>query len=257
MANQRPQSLDSDLATKTEKVSNQWVDTTKLEHALIRLLEKRSRLRVVQVGANDGVVNDPLVRFVSTHLRSLLCMFIEPHSRPFEELRRRYAAVRHFAFVNGAVGTAGTMPLYTVTAEAWHLIDAPYAKGWPVYRAATGITSSDRSHVYRWLQHFYHGDQPIDSLIECLEVPSAPLASLLRDHAWDGFDVLQVDAEGSDDQVLKHCSLNTYRPVIIHFEHKHLPASRYLECGTWLASLGYQCSRLRENTLAVLSTHCR
>lgn len=232
---------------------NTYADETEFERELSRLLEERTRLRIVQVGANDGVVNDPLVRFVADHIPFLRCMFIEPHSRPFEELRSRYAAVGHFAFVNGAIGAAGTMRLYAVAAEAWPSIEPPYAKAWPSYRAPTGITSSDRSHVCRWLGRFYHGDQPIDSLIETLEVPSAPLAPILMDHAWDGFDVLQVDAEGSDDEVLGLCSLSTYRPAIIHFEHMHLPASRYSQCLASLASLGYHCTQVRVNTLAVLT----
>ena len=45
---------------------------------------------------------------------------------------------------------------------------------------------------------------------------------IINDSNYNSIDLLQIDTEGFDYEVLKMFDFNTYRPVIIQYEHFHL-----------------------------------
>ena len=64
--------------------------------------------------------------------------------------------------------------------------------------------------------------------------------------------VLQVDAEGFDDQVIYHCALERSRPRVIHYEWVHLPGTRKSALESFLEERGYILADCGEDTLAIL-----
>ncbi|ANW63427.1 hypothetical protein BCA37_07315 [Mycobacterium sp. djl-10] len=64
-------------------------------------------------------------------------------------------------------------------------------------------------------------------------------------------DVLQVDAEGFDDEVLYQSSLEILKPKIINFESANLSPSRFARLARSLDQMGYVLQVSKGDTLAI------
>jgi hypothetical protein len=144
------------------------------------------------------------------------------------------------------------MKLYAVHPEYWSKLDVPYAKNWPAYRAPTGITSGNREQVRSWLAKFLREPQNIDRAITELTVPAKSLAQVLASVGWPhDIDVLQIDAEGCDDQVVYHSDLDMLSPKVIAFEAKSLTTDKLAELEAYLTRLNYKVGYHGKEGLAI------
>jgi len=225
---------------------------TPLETAMAALLAATGRIRVVQVGANDGVVNDPLHEFLMKHRDRTEILLIEPQPCLIPILANNYKDHPAHYIANLAVGERGSLVLHTINERYWSECAAPYADDWPAYRAPTGVTSSDREHVLRYLRRHYKGKLPVEDLVVTLSVVSVPLRNVME-HA--GFapavDVLQVDCEGFDDEVLYHSSLAFLTPKLVNFEETALTPARLKILSHALIELGYTLQSTGQDVLAI------
>lgn len=225
---------------------------TSLHTAMTALLSCQSRLKVVQVGANDGVFNDPLYSFLMQYRHRTEILLIEPQPYLIPVLASNYKDHPYHTLANYAVGQPGTLVLHAVDERCWQDCHPPYAHGWPVYRAPTGITSADRDYVLQWLRQHYTGPLPIEAAIRSFSIESLPLADLMANVGFDStVDVLQVDAEGFDDEVLYQSSLETLAPKIINFENANLTRERFERLVDHLIQRGYVLQSTRSDTLAI------
>ena len=55
-------------------------------------------------------------------------------------------------------------------------------------------------------------------------------------------DLLQIDVEGYDYEIIKMIDFERVKPLIIHFEHGHLPIEQFEECLEVLIKQGYAIS---------------
>lgn len=115
------------------------------------LLAAQGRILVVQVGANDGVVNDPLHEFLMKHRERTEVLLIEPQPYLIPILADNYKDHPAHHIENVAVGERSQLVLYGIDERHWPECVPPYAEGWPQYRAATGVSSADQDHVLRFL----------------------------------------------------------------------------------------------------------
>jgi FkbM family methyltransferase len=222
------------------------------EAALLALLAMTDRLRIVQVGANDGVINDPLHDFLRRFPERTEVTLIEPQRALIPYLEANYAFHPARRIFNGAVGPAGVLCLHSITPQAWDKIDAPYARDWPAYRAPTGVTSTDRDHVIRWLRTYGRPGLDVEAAVVREEAPSLPLPDLLdRLSVGRRIDVLQVDAEGFDDEVIFHAAIEETQPRLINFEMANLPAPRFQALTQHLQANGFTISEQGGDCLAV------
>lgn len=134
------------------------------------VLACRRPLRLVQIGANDGVINNPLYSFVMKHSDRTEILLIEPNVYLLPILAGNYRDHPAHTIAGVAVGGTSSICLYTVASEYWPDCQPPYAKSWPMYRAPTGVTSSDRHHVERWLDEDYSGHSPARFLKRSIRV---------------------------------------------------------------------------------------
>src|SRR5271166_6111911 len=75
-----------------------------LELLLTKVSAERAGFYFIQVGANDGLKDDPLRRFVSKyHWRGIL---VEPQPQVFERLVKNYEAEKQLVFENVAIDDA-------------------------------------------------------------------------------------------------------------------------------------------------------
>jgi FkbM family methyltransferase len=240
--------------TKIPKSNKGTSSLTTYEMAIIALLSHQETIRIAQVGANDGVLNDPLFNVVRKFASRTEVLLIEPQPALIPHLERNYAFHPAHHVHNGAIGPGDDLTLFTIRQEVWRDIQAPYAAGWPEYRAPTGVTSIYRDHVRRWLSLHYRGGRPIDDIIEEVVVPSSRLPDLLSAASMGPkIDVLQVDAEGFDDQVIYNCDIDATQPRLINFEAASLSLDAYGNLEKYLGERGYVVSRQDKDNLAVLS----
>ncbi len=183
----------------------------------------------VQVGANDGVLDDGLRELVVAH--KLPGMMIEPQPAVFEKLRANYRDQPGLVFENVAVANEeGTRSLYCPTA------DAPNAE-W------SGLASFDRNHLRKQ-------GVPAEHIRE-VAVPVVRLNTLLAKHKVEAVGLLQVDVEGFDDVIVGSALESGVFPAIINYEHCHLPPHARLACKQRLAGHGYSFLEVGKDTLAV------
>lgn len=217
---------------------------------------KQSGLSVVQVGANDGVTNDPVFRSIIKY--ASVALLIEPQEELIPSLRTSYSEYSgNLIIENKAVSDKhGHMDMYTLSREA--AISYSNKTG----LNPTGIASFQKSHLLKALvRHNVCNDMAEDMCIRCRVVECEPLSSILMRHSLEDIDVLQIDAEGSDWIILK--TLGRMRPPVINIEWAHLNDQNRMECTEWMESNGYthylnrmDCLMIRENSCrhAVLSS---
>lgn len=210
-------------------------------------------LHIVIVGANDGRINDPAYELLTGDLiASTRVTLFEPQVDVLPFLHENYAAHPQVRILNQIIGPEGTLELHSISPEIWSDVQPRYARGWPLYRAPTGVTSTDRDHVRDWANAQLKGRTWREDFIRSTEVPSSGLETALVANGLDtSVDVIQVDAEGQDDAVLKACDLERLKPGIIYFEAMHLPARRYDALKGFLSSLGYLVERVGGDAMCV------
>ncbi|MBN8630551.1 MAG: FkbM family methyltransferase [Rhodobacterales bacterium] len=219
--------------------------------ALEALVTPGKLINIVQIGANDGMINDPLHGFLRAHPSETQVILIEPQADLIPILTETYAFHPRKVIFEAAVGAAGRLTLYRVRKACWTDLVLDYGKRWPTYRAPTGVTSGDRDKVAAWVGNYYRGPLSVDEVIEEVSVEAVPTPVLIqRAGLFQSLDVLQVDVEGLDDHVIRLSDIPTWRPHLIHYENAHLGKAREAAIREELAGQGYQVERLGMNSLA-------
>lgn len=244
-------SLGYEVRRKRKSGSDQY---SSFELCLSLLLGQSEKLNIVQVGANDGMTNDPLHGFLKKFPERVRVIFVEPQEQLIPYLEENCRFLPEKRIINAAVGPDQALTLYRVSKDAWGELHTPYARDWPVYRAPTGITSVHRDHVDQWLGRHYKGKKPRSEVVETVSVESFDIRTLLdRAAIFDRLDVLQVDAEGFDDEVIYAASVETLRPKIINFELGNLAPEKSARLLRYLGENGYIVSREGIDALAILT----
>lgn len=203
----------------------EWNYSNYLALVVARVLQSRSNLTFLQVGAFDGYHKDALVPLVQAHrLRGII---VEPQVGAFEKLKECYADQPQIILVNAAIANENGMRDFFTLAD--HSI--PQA-------------SFSREHL---LKHKVPPDQ-----IVCQQVRCCTLVSLLKEHGFDRLDLLQIDAEGYDYEVIRTIDFSAIRPAIIRFEHVHLSSTDANACVELLASQGYRFIVERRDLIALI-----
>ena len=201
---------------------------TPYQSAVLALAATRDCLQICVVGANDGRFGDPIYPLVSRDLatRTEIILF-EPQEYLIPYLSNHYAFHPRHKIVNAAIGPSSDLELHVVKPEAWSFMSPPYAKAWPQYRAPTGVASSERRVVLSWVSKHCPDHLDPESMVAKLSVSCSPLVEAFEKlkHPLQ-LDVLQIDAEGMDDEVLYSCDIEQTTPSIVLLERSHLSPDR-------------------------------
>ncbi len=190
---------------------------------------------VVQVGANDGVRNDPV--HASIRELGLPALLIEPQPELFEALRETYADQPQVICENMAIAEEpGESTL-------WRL--DPSARTERL--SLNGTASFNRDHVTRFARL---ANLP-DSAVQRVRVPADRLAALIEKHSIADILLLLIDVEGLDDRVLLDALADGLRPAAIQWEHVHLSSRQQWRCRARLGELGYRLMDHRDDCIAV------
>jgi FkbM family methyltransferase len=182
---------------------------------------------IVQVGASDGSLNDPLADFLATlECRAVL---VEPLPEAFRQLSGRHASRSGIVCRQVAIDRVdGKRPLYTISD------DCPYMGG--------QLTSFSRDHLLK------NGVKPRH--IQTIEVPTMPLSRIVSEAGLERIDLLQVDTEGFDDEIVRMALELPSPPRFINFEHLHLSKKAEANLHHELRSAGYSWVKCDWDTLA-------
>lgn len=194
--------------------------------ALLALPIERSKGRfvVLQIGANDGRTNDPIIDAVMARGWELYA--VEPMPIPFERLKRTYAANPRVHCIRCAVDTQdGATDIYSIRQE--HETEGP---------SVDQLTSFSREVVERHWRHVPH----VGSRIESTTVPTLTLPTLIERYSIPEIDLLQIDTEGFDYEIIKMAFAAGVMPAIIAFEWVHLNKADMWSCRSDLVARGYR-----------------
>lgn len=162
-------------------------------------------VKVVQVGANDGSMADPLSPVIGRF--GWQGLLIEPVPGYFKALSEKYAGNDKVILKNFAIS------LQEGTEEIFHLIpgrEEAYP-GW-----ARGLASFDRAHLEKAVK-------PED--VTSITVPCYPLGDIVKEAGFTDANVLVVDVEGAEKLVFSSFKFADFKPDMIEVETRHLPAN--------------------------------
>jgi FkbM family methyltransferase len=199
------------------------------ESFLMRYLEVHKSLNYLQIGANDGVMNDPMFRFVKRNSKKISGWLLEPIPEVFKNLVSHYSAFKNIQCFNFAIhNTNATMSLYRVKPELESKL--------PEF--SKGIASFDLNHFKKT------GLVPDNSYMESILVKCITLSDFLSENKIDSVDLMVIDTEGYDYKILLSLLDTNLRPRIIRFEHgvrnQIMEKSEFLEICRLLNLNGYQ-----------------
>ncbi len=194
----------------------------------LAMMRAGSEFFFVQIGAHNGVHDDPIREFaVRYHLSGLL---VEPQPLVFPELKKNYAGETQLIFENAAISHKdGNAKMYYAKAE----------NGEPTSVLTTFRREVLESRIGRWAK------------IEEISVATRTFKALFARHSIRRVDLLQIDAEGFDCEILKLFDFKAYSPMIVRFEHINVSRLELAEAVTLLANLGYQLHRDMLDVVAV------
>lgn len=207
-----------------------------LDHIMKQAVEKRNELFFVQIGANDGVIYDPIHPYVQqSNWRGVL---VEPVRIYFERLKENYQSIDRLVFENIAISDRSEIRDFYRINE-----DIPFLPEWC---SGLGTFDLDVLMTHKWaipdLERYI-----VREKIECIS-----FHHLLEKHQIRKIDLLLVDTEGYDYEILKQVDFETMAPDILLYEHQYFEKQRRFQFENTLRTIGYRISRHFGNTLAYL-----
>ena len=163
----------------------------------------------VNIGANDGVSNDPIYPFLRKY--GWRGIAVEPLDYICEELRRNYIQFEGVVVEQAAI-TLAPRPFYFIAPDE---TDGAFTRQ---------VGSLDRDYVEetiaRMREHEFQGPvrEDMERSIRQVEVPCLTFDQLLAKHEVERIDFLNIDAEHSDFEVLMMIDFSRWRPSIFCLE---------------------------------------
>lgn len=194
---------------------------------------------VIEIGANDGQVSDPLFPFLNAH--QVNAVLVEPVPYLFDMLRRNYREKEHFQFLNLALDTeSGTRTLY--------YFDAPHNRQELLETAwGMGLGSFNRNH-YQMSEDFRREFLAHQKSLEVGCITFDDLA--MRCGIPRDVDILQIDIEGHDCRLIPSIDFARLRPHHIIYENRCSPAAEKDACELFLFENGYEVTHVGGNSFA-------
>jgi FkbM family methyltransferase len=209
--------------------------------------KKRGKVTVVQIGANDGIHNDPIHRFIKRDRWQ--GVLLEPQRFVFDKyLAPLYKKTKGIIVLNAALDiNDGSKPIYKITVSN--------------SRWATGLTSFNRSVLEEAVRSGYIERQAIkegcqlpvnkEDYIAGEEVECISTELLIKRFSLERIDWLQIDTEGFDFEIIKMFNISHTKPEVIVYENLHFSEALKDECLAYLKNNGYHCRNYGPNTLAM------
>lgn len=207
------------------------------------LLDKGEDVFYIQVGANDGILDDPIQSIAAENRWGGL--LVEPHPIYFSELEGNLENRSTTQALNIGIATEeGTMPLFHISENA----QERYPK-W-----MKGCASLDYVRMERAIEKAEketghnlraHGD------IAQVDVPLKRLDQVLEDQGIIHADVIVIDVEGRELNVLNSFDHSTLGAAVMMVECNGPNIRQEAEYVAIMAKGGYQVFRFHDDLVAI------
>ncbi|MEO0622726.1 MAG: FkbM family methyltransferase [Pseudomonadota bacterium] len=201
--------------------------------------EHNRRLRLIQIGANDGVNNDPVRALIDDGL--VEAVLVEPIPALCADLRARHSGRDDVRVVEAAVVAEPSV-------LRLHILMAPDGR-----MLESSVSSLDRGFVERQLAEARRADASTfaEAHIEAIDVRCLTVSELLAETGCSEIDIVAIDVEGMDVHLvnaLLDCALT---PRLLQFEAAHVPRRAFGALAGRLEAAGYRLARSGLDILAV------
>lgn len=219
-------------------LKNEHLIQLTFDHVLTKYLYDKNayeNFTFIQIGAFDGVMCDPLYKYLIKH--NWRGIMLEPQPMPFQKLKALYVERPKMTLLNAAISkNIGKQLLYTLEGE-----------NLPEW--AKGMASFSIDNILK------HKDliPEIQDTIKKIEIETVTFENIISDNHLVKIDLLQVDTEGFDANVILMFPFDKVKPSIIHFESKHIAKQELEQLLDYLISKNYMiCKDGDEDMLAVI-----
>ncbi|MBI4120848.1 MAG: FkbM family methyltransferase [Parcubacteria group bacterium] len=203
---------------------------------LTALSEKRPQFFFVQIGANDGVLADPLRYFIlKYHWQGV---FLEPIPSIFELLQKNYAGAKGLYFENVAIANE------VKEEKIYYIENSDRLINW-----CGAIGSFSKEHVLKHGWAIPNIEQFVkEVMVKCITFPQ-----LLEKYHIAALDLVCIDTEGFDFEIIKQIPFDHLKPRAILYEHRNLSKEDQARCKKMLIDQGYVLKHTFSDTLASLA----
>lgn len=212
----------------------------KLDKAIERIAEGCEHFFFVQIGANDGVMYDPIHRFVNQY--EWAGVLVEPVDIYFNQLKKNYGHNPKLIFENVAISDKQETRMFYRVKQGLDFL--------PAWCNGLGTFHLDVLLTHRWAIPNI-ADYVVKQPVNCIT-----FLSLLEAHNIDRLDLLLIDTEGHDYEIIRQINLDQLQPKIIVYEHQYIKQPERKQCERMLQDSGYALAKHLGNTMAYLPGAC-
>jgi FkbM family methyltransferase len=210
------------------------------------------KIKIVQVGANDGITHDPVHKFIKRD--KWQGVLLEPQKNVFPTLSYIYSKNKEIVTVNAALALQdGVGTIYKI--------------GFSEARWASGLTSFNKTTLESAFSSGYVAQKAKEEGVIIPEEDSKRIveeqiqliapSTLITRYQLQHIDILQIDTEGYDFEIIKMFNIEQTKPQLIVFESKHFGADDKKQCMDYLAHNHYQVKDFGANSIALIGTDNR
>tara|TARA_A100001035_G_C27771276_1_gene496494 strand:- start:867 stop:1709 length:843 start_codon:yes stop_codon:yes gene_type:complete len=223
---------------------NKLPQQNSIDDFLATLFSKNENLKIIQIGANDGISSDPLFKYVKNYKGKILLIEAIPYY--CEKLKKTYAGNPNIIVCNKLVDS-------TKSEKKFFYIDPLVAdemngngpfNQWAHCQGSTekeNIIYNIKYNRFRGKNYRKNINKYIKSIKE-IDIKSIPLDELISEH--DGFenciDLMVLDVQGAEFSILKNLNSMKIKPKFLIYEDDgSMSSSDSKNLYIFLISLGY------------------
>lgn len=201
-----------------------------LELGIMKMFHKREKVFFVQVGASDGVTNDPLRKIIEDFKDRITGVCIEPLPVSYSRLVKNYEGFDNIRTLNIAIsGSDGPISFYM-----------PNIDGNINLHQKSSLSSVNLKK---------HGIN--EKEIKEIKVEGLCVKTFLLKENVKYIDALIIDAEGYDFKILNSFFNVSVFPELLFFEHVHLPKEERKMVRELLNKFNYEFIESMKDILAI------
>lgn len=198
------------------------------------ILYEQDQIYLLQVGAFDGVSNDPVRDLIKKY--NIHAILVEPQKEFFKILVNNYSDFSNVFLENVAISEK----------NGFH--DFYFLKNDDLPQWCSQLASFSKENI---LKHGKFMKMNLEKYLFSEKIECKTIPTLLKDSCFPRLDILQIDAEGYDNVIIQSFDLNLIAPKIICYEHCHLDKSTRNNLLEYLSKFGYKFCIIDPDTIAI------
>ncbi len=217
-------------------------DRNEIYVLLTEYAKNRNEIHLLQIGANDGISNDPVREFI-VQSPKWHAYLVEPIENCLISLRKNYRWLlnsRVFIQECAVSDRNYTGELYKVKEE--------FRDIFPDY--SSQIASFSKNHI---IKHF---PKIQDDMIGSEKVEFRSIASILMDNNVSDLDIVCIDVEGAESELIHGFPFHTHTPKIFIYESIHLSDEASQKLKEYFIGLDYSHFTFKFDSMAIVQDQC-